>query len=120
MLKGGDLNLRIFQLLQELKGDFVRFINFFFLRNNIFSGLLKLNLQFSLLFDCESKVAPQRLVLSDQGVVLGLLLKSGSFVVSNHLFLLKSGSFVFLPVSFIIGDFFFLKIPDVLRLSKSP
>ena len=83
MLQRFDFNFSIFKLLQELKGSFVSFINFFLELQDVISGLDVLRLE---LFFCRDEIVDVILARSVL-VVDVLLVLDGLFMAKNDAFM---------------------------------
>lgn len=96
-----DLNLRILKLLQQLKVDFLRFVDLLFHFENMIVDLLQLALHLHLSLHGFFQVGSQGRVFLTQSLVVSFVGDSDAFILSNDVLLLES-SFLIVRDDFLV------------------
>ena len=115
LFKSCDLNLRILKLLQQLKVDFLGFVDLFLHFEHVIIDLLQLALHLFLGLHGIIQVVSQRLIFLFESLVVSFVGDSDSLILRNDIFLLE-------PSFLIVRDDFFmlvLQIGDLLLVFLS-
>ena len=112
LLQACDFNLRILELLQQLKVYFLSLIHFFFHFKNIVVDLLQLALVIFLGLHFVMQFSAQGVIFLLKRSIVPFVSDSDTLILRNHIFLLESSFLIvrddFFMFSLQIGDLFLL------------